>query len=84
MFKDSFFSSALNANLSDINNFTYAKPLKLTKIIDKEEVNKAIAKLKTDKASETNQILNQMLKMLRFFIFISSLSVYNRNDYDTD
>ena len=65
MFKNSFFPSALNANLSDINDFTYAKPLKLTKIIDKEEVNKAIAKLKTDKTSETNQILNRMLKMLR-------------------
>ena len=65
MFKDSFFSSALNADLSDMNDFTYAEPLNLTKIIDKEEVNKAIAKLKTDKASETNQILNRMLKMLR-------------------
>ena len=65
MFKNSFFPSALNANLSDINDFIYAEPLKLTKTIDKEEVNKAIAKLKADKASETNQIFNRMLKMLR-------------------
>ena len=65
MFKNSFFSSALNANLSDINDFTYAKSLKLTKIINKEKVNKAIAKLKTDKTSETNQIFNRMLKTLR-------------------
>ena len=64
MFKNSFFSFALNADLNDINNFTYAKSLKLTKIIDKEKINKAIAKLKTDKASETNQILNRMLKTL--------------------
>ena len=65
MFKNNFFSSALNADLSDITDFTYAKSLNLTKIIDKEEINKAIAKLKTDKASETNQIFNRMLKTLR-------------------
>ena len=35
MFKNSFFSFALNVDLSDINNFTYAKSLKLTKIINK-------------------------------------------------
>ena len=54
MFKNSFFSPALNADLSDINNFTYAEPLTLTKNIDKNEMNNAIAKLKADKASETN------------------------------
>ena len=51
--------------MSDINNFTYAKSLKLTKIIEKENVNKVIEKLKADKASKTNQILNRMLKTLR-------------------
>ena len=65
MFKNSFFSSALNVDLSDINNFTYAKSLKLTKIINKEEINKAIAKLKTNKTFKTNQIFNRMLKTLR-------------------
>ena len=65
MFKNSFFSSALNADLSDMNDFTYAKSLNLTKIINKKKVNKAIAKLKTDKTSETNQIFNRMLKMFR-------------------
>ena len=65
MFKNSFFSSALNADLRNINDFTYAKSLKLTKIINKEKINKAIAKLKTNKRFETNQILNRMLKTLR-------------------
>ena len=51
--------------MSDINDFTYAKSLKLTKIIDKEEVNKAIAILKMIKAFKTNQIFNRMLKTLR-------------------
>ena len=64
MFKNDFFF-ALNVDLSDINNFTYAKSLKLTKIIDKEVINKAIAKLKTNKAFKTNQILNRMLKTFR-------------------
>ena len=59
------FFFALNDDLSDMNNFTYAKSLKLTKIINKEKINKAIAKLKTDKAFKTNQILNRMLKTLR-------------------
>ena len=54
IFKNSFFFSALNANLSDINDFTYAKSLKVTKIINKKKVNKTIAKLKTDKAFKTN------------------------------
>ena len=65
MFKNSFFPPALNADLNDINNFTYAEPLTLTKSINKNEVNNAIAKLKADKAFETDQILNRMLKMLR-------------------
>ena len=51
--------------MRNINNFTYAKSLKLTKIINKEKVNKTIAKLKTNKASKTNQIFNRMLKTLR-------------------
>ena len=37
MFKNSFLSFALNADLNDINNFTYTKSLKLTKIIDKKK-----------------------------------------------
>ena len=53
IFKNSFFF-ALNADLSDINNFIYAKSLKLTKIIDKEKRNKTIAKSKTNKAFKTN------------------------------
>ena len=65
MFKNSFFSSALNADLSDINNFTYAESFTLTKSIDKNKINKTIVKLKADKASETNQIFNRMLKILR-------------------
>ena len=65
MFKDSFFPPALNADLRDINDFTYAKSLKLTKIIDKEKINKAIAKLKANKAFKTDQIFNRMLKTLR-------------------
>ena len=63
--KTTFFLSALNADLNDINHFIYAKSLKLTIIINKEEVNKAIAKLKINKTFETNQILNRMLKTLR-------------------
>ena len=54
MFKNSFLSSVLNVDLSDINNFTYVESLTLTKRIDKNEINNAIAKLKTDKALETN------------------------------
>ena len=54
MFKNSFFSSVLNVDLSDINNFTYAKSLTLTKNINKNEMNNAIVKLKADKAFETN------------------------------
>ena len=65
MFKNSFFSFVLNLDLSDINNFTYTKSLTLTKSIDKNEMNNAIAKLQADKAFETNQILNSMLNMLR-------------------
>ena len=65
MFKNTFFFSTLNADLNNINNFTYAKSLTLTKSIDKNEINTAIAKLKADKASKTNQIFNRMLKMLR-------------------
>ena len=65
MFKNSFFSFALNVDLNDINNFIYAKSLELTKVINKEEINKAIAKLKTDKTFKTNQIFNRMLKTLR-------------------
>ena len=38
--------------------------LTLAKSIEKKEVNKAIAKLKADIASRTNQIFNRMLKML--------------------
>ena len=52
--QEQLFSFALNVDLSDINNFTYAKSLKLTKIINKEKINKAIAKLKTDKAFKTD------------------------------
>ena len=65
MFKNSFFSFALNADLSDINNFTYAESLTLTKSIDKNEMNNAIAKLKADKTLETDQIFNRMLKIFR-------------------
>ena len=65
IFKNKFFLFVLNTNLSDINNFTYAKSLTLTKSIIKNEINNAIAKLKADKAFETNQIFNRMLKMLR-------------------
>ena len=82
MFKNSFFFSALNADLSDINNFTYAESLTLTKSINKNEMNNAIAKLKADKAFETDQILNRMLKMLRetmtkklIFIFQACIDV---------
>ena len=82
MFKNSFFSFVLNADLSDINNFTYAESLTSTKSIDKNEMNNAIAKLKADKASETNQIFNRMLKMLRetmtkklIFIFQACIDV---------
>ena len=65
MFKNSFFSSVLNVNLNDINNFRYAKSLTLTKSIDKNKMNNAIAMLKADKAFETNQTFNRMLKILR-------------------
>ena len=65
MFKNSFFSFVLNVNLSDINNFIYAESLTLAKNIDRNEMNNAIAKLKADKAFETNQILNRMLKIVR-------------------
>ena len=81
MFKN-FFFFVLNVDLSDINNFTYAKLLTLTKSINKNEINNAIAKLKADKAFETDQILNQMLKMLRktmtkklIFIFQACIDV---------
>ena len=37
---------SLNVNLSDINNFTYANSLDLTKSINKNEIKKTIAKLK--------------------------------------
>ena len=49
-------------------------------------MNNAIAKLKTDKALETNQIFNQMLKMLRktmtkklIFIFQTCINVKNHS-----
>ena len=54
MFKINFFSSVLNVDLNDINNFTYAESLTLTKNIDKNKINNAIAKLKADKAFKTN------------------------------
>ena len=60
--KKSFFLF-LNVDLNDIKKFIYANSLTLTKSI--KEINKAIVKLKADKAFETNQILNRMLKMLR-------------------
>ena len=63
MFKNNFFSFALNVDLNDINNFIYTKSLKLRKIINKK-MNKAIAKLKTDKTFKTNWIFNWMLKTL--------------------
>ena len=82
MFKNSFFSFALNADLSDINNFTYAESLTLTKSIDKNKMNNAIAKLKADKTFETSQIFNRMLKTLRktmtkklIFIFQACINV---------
>ena len=65
MFKNNFFSFVLNVELSDIDNFTYAESLTLTKSIDKNEMNNAIAKLKADKAFKTDQIFNRMLKMLQ-------------------
>ena len=52
MFKTSFFFSVLNTDLSDINDFTYAELLTLTKSIDKNEMNNAIAKLKAEKHSK--------------------------------
>ena len=54
MFKNSFFSFVLNVDWSDINNFIYAKSLTLTKNINKNEMNNAIAKLKADKTFETD------------------------------
>ena len=54
MFKNSFFFSVLKVDLSDINNFTYVESLTLTKNINENEINNAIAKLKADKAFETN------------------------------
>ena len=76
MFKNSFFFFVLNVDLSDINNFTYAKSLTLTKSINKNAMNNAIAKLKADKASETNQIFNRMLKMLRETMTERLISIY--------
>ena len=63
MFKESFFFLLLNANLKDIKNLIYADSLTLTRII--KEMNKVIVKLKVNKAFETNQSFNRMLKMLR-------------------
>ena len=65
MFKNSFFSSVLNVDLSVINNFTHAESLTLTKNINKNKMNNAIVKLKADKTFKTNEILNRMLKMFR-------------------
>ena len=48
-----------------MNNFICAESLTLTRSINKDKMNNTIAKLKADKAFETNQIFNQMLKMLR-------------------
>ena len=76
MFKNSFFFSTLNTDLSDINNFIYAESLTLTKNIDKNEMNNAIAKLKVDKAFKTDQILNRMLKMLRKTMTERLISIY--------
>ena len=81
MFKNNFFF-VLNVDLKDINNFTYTKSLTLTKSIDKNKMNNAIAKLKANKAFKTNQIFNRMLKMLRetmtkklIFIFQTCIDV---------
>ena len=52
MFKKSFFST-LNVDLKNINNFIYRNSLTLAKSIEKK-INKAIAKLKADKAFKTN------------------------------
>ena len=77
--KKKFFS--LNVDLHDINNFIPVNSLILTRSI-KKEINKVIVKLKVDKTSKTNQILNRMLKILRktmtkklIFIFQACINV---------
>ena len=85
--KTFFFLS--NVNLNDINNFIYADSLTLTKNIERK-INKAIAKLKANKAFETNQIFNRMLKLLRktmtkklVLIFQACINVeYIRNHFE--
>ena len=64
MFKKDFFSLFLNIDLNDINNFIDAKSLILTKSIKMKKMEKTITKLDATKVFKTNQIFNQMLKML--------------------
>ncbi len=64
-----FFSSTINANLSDISTYNYSDAIKeTTELIEKNEIKKAIKRCKSNNVSKSNDISNRILK-----IFINKL-----------
>jgi hypothetical protein len=64
-----FFSNTINADLSDISTYNYSDAIKeTTELIEKNEIRKTIKRCKSNNVSESNDILNRILK-----IFINKL-----------
>ena len=64
MFKKTFFLSPFETDLSDIPGFTYPASEESRIEIYADEINKIIARIKTNKTSKLNIIFNRMFKTL--------------------
>ncbi len=57
-----FFSSTVNANLSDISTYNYSNAVEETiKLIEKNEIRKMIKRCKSNNVSKSNDISNRIL-----------------------
>jgi hypothetical protein len=60
-----FFFDTVNANLSDISTYNYSNAVnEMSKLIDENEIKRAIKRCKSDNASRSNDISNRVLKVL--------------------
>ena len=77
MFKDTFFPPPPTADLSDIQGFTYPEPEESLMVISADEIAKAIARVKADKAPGPDGIPNRMLKALGTTLVERLLPIFN-------
>ena len=72
-----FFLSSSQTDMWDIIEFAYSDQLSFSSEIQKEEVNAVICRLKVKKASESDEISNELLKMLTNTISAHLVTLFN-------